>query len=158
MAGFLTSLLGDYQLQLERHRNRPFLEATMAACALVASADGEISFGERIRVDQILDALDSLKIFDSNEAVNLFNKFASHIFAAPKEGREHAIAALKVVADDPEKSALLMRIFLAICEIGETKSLVKQIEVVMLCGLLGIEPDDFGLYIDNATDTLLGDD
>ena len=63
-----------------------------------------------------------------------------------------------MVADDPEKSALLMRIFLAICEIGETKSLVKQIEVVMLCGLLGIEPDDFGLYIDNATDTLLGDD
>ena len=158
MAGFLTSLLGDYQLQLERHRNRPFLESTMAACALVASADGEISFGERIRVDQILDALDSLKIFDSNEAVNLFNQFASRIFAAPKEGREHAITALKVVADDPEKSALLMRIFLAICEIGETKSLVKQIEVVMLCGLLGIEPDDFGLYIDNATDTLLGDD
>ena len=130
----------------------------MAACALVASADGEISFGERIRVDQIFDALDTLKIFDSNEAVNLFNKYASGIFAAPKEGRGHAIAALKGVADDAEKSALLMRIFLAICEIGETKSLVKQIEVVMLCGLLGIEPDDFGLYIDNATDTLLGDD
>ncbi len=129
----------------------------MAACAMVAAADGEISFGERIRVDQILDALDTLKVFDSNEAVNHFNRFASGILAAPKEGREHAIAALKVVADDPDKSALLMRVFLAICEVGETKSLVKQIEVVMLCGLLGIEPDDFGLYIDQSTDTLLGD-
>ena len=158
MAGFLTSLLGDYRLQLERHRNRPFLEATMAACAMVAAADGEISFGERIRVDQILDALDTLKVFDSNEAVNLFNNFASAIFAAPKAGREQAVTALKVVSGDPEKSAMLMRIFLAICEVGETKSLVKQIEVVMLCGLLGIEPDDFGLYIDKSTNSLLGDD
>ena len=157
MASFLASLLGEYRLQLERHRNRPFLEATMAACAIVAAADGEISFGERIRTDQILDALDSLKVFDSHEAVDLFNKFANAILSTPKEGRERAIATLKVVSDDPEKSALLMRIFMAICEIGETKSLVKQIEVVMLCGLLGIEPNDFGLYVDDSAESLLRD-
>ena len=50
-----------------------------------------------------------------------------------------------------------MRIFIAICEIGETKSLVKQIEVVMLCGLLGIEPNDFGLYVDDSAESLLRD-
>ena len=46
MAGLLGNLLSDYQTQLQRHRNRPFLEATMAACALVATADGEVSFAE----------------------------------------------------------------------------------------------------------------
>ena len=129
----------------------------MAACALVAAADGEISFGERIRVDQILDTLESLKIFDPHEGVDLFNKYANRILRTPKDGREQAHNALKTVAGDPEKSALLMRIFLAICEIGETKSLVKEIEVVMLCGLLGIEPGDCGLYIDKPTDSLLGE-
>ena len=157
MASFLTSLLSEYHLQLERHRNRPFLEATMAACALVAVADGEISFGERIRIDQILNALDRLKVFDPHEAVNLFNQFSSDIFSAPKAGRERAIAALKLVSEHPESAALLMRIFMAICEIGETKSLVKQIEVVMLCGLLDIKPDDFGLYVDDGADAFLKD-
>src|SRR5262245_24432352 len=106
----------------------------MAACALVAVADGEVSFGERIRVDQILGALEALQVFDPHEAVNLFNDFAEQILASPQKGRERAIAALKAVADDPTKAALLVRIFLAICEVsGERKSLVKQIEVVMLC-------------------------
>ena len=158
VASFRTALLGEYRLQLERHRNRPFKEATMAACALVAAADGEISFGERIRIDQIINALARLKVFDPHEAVHVFNQFATGIFSAPKVGRERAVAALKSVADSPESAALLMRIFMAICEIGETKSLVKQIEVVMLCGILGIKPDDFGLYIDDDADTLLKGD
>ena len=49
MAGLLTTLLTDYQTHLKRFRNRRFLRATMAACSLVAIAEGEISLGERIR-------------------------------------------------------------------------------------------------------------
>lgn len=156
MAGFLATLRSDYQLQMERHRNRPFLEATMAACALVATADGEVSFGERIRVDQILEALETLKVFDPHEAVDLFNDFALGILRSPRSGHERAMEALRVVSDDVEKATLLMRIFLAICEVGESKSLAKQIEVVMLCGVLGIEPKDCGLYIDGPPEELLG--
>jgi tellurite resistance protein len=148
--GVLSTLIRDYQTQLLRHRNRPFLEATMAACALVASADGEVSFGERIRVDQILAALDALNIYDSNEAVNLFNDFVERIFSSPRDGHNHALRAVKTVSGDAEKAELLVRIFLAICETGEHKSLVKQIEVVMLCGILNIEPDNCGLYIDDT--------
>ena len=150
MPGLLSSLLRDYQTQLKRHRNRPFLEATMAACALVASADGEVSFGERIRVDQILAALESLEVYDANEAIDLFNEFAEKIFRSPREGHEHAVRAVKTAAEDKEKAELLVRIFLAICESGESPSLVKQIEVVMLCGILNIDPSNCGLYIDNT--------
>jgi tellurite resistance protein len=156
VAGFLRTLISDYQVQMQRHRNRPFLEATMAACALVAVADGEVTFGERIRVDQILGALETLKVFDPHEAVDIFNQYAEGILSSPRQGRERAIEALRPVSEDPEKSALLMRIFLAICEVnGEGGSLVKQIEVVMLCSLLGIEPKDCGLYIDGGQKDLL---
>ncbi len=155
MPGFLSSLIGDYQAQMERHRNRPFLQATMAACALVAVADGEVSFNERIRVDQILDALEALKVFDPHEAVDIFNGYTEDILKSPRDGRERAMAALKAVVDDREKATLLMRIFLAICEAGGGKSLVKQIEVVMLCGIIGIEPKDCGLYIDGSPQDLL---
>lgn len=152
VTGFLTDLLSDYQAQLQRHRNRPFMQATMAACALVSVADGEVSLSERIRVDQILEALESLKVFDPHEAVDQFNEYARDILAHPGIGREKAISAVKVVADDPDKAALLMRIFLAICEAGGRESLAKRIEVVMLCGVLGIDAKGHGLYVDDIPD------
>ena len=62
MSRFLNHLTKLYQDQVERYRNRPFLKATMAACALVAVADGKVSFSQRVRVDQILETLDKLKV------------------------------------------------------------------------------------------------
>ena len=47
MAGFLSTLMGVFREQLERNRNRPFLRATMAASALVAMAEGRVTFPER---------------------------------------------------------------------------------------------------------------
>ena len=55
MAGFLDDLLSNFRAQLERHRNRPLLRGAMAACALAATADGEVRLSERVRVDQILE-------------------------------------------------------------------------------------------------------
>ena len=77
--GFLATLTDKFQEQMERHRNRPFLRAVMAACALVAAADGKVSLAERVRVDQILDTLEELRIFDPHEGVDLFNEFTDAI-------------------------------------------------------------------------------
>lgn len=55
---FLSGLLTHFKGELERNRTRPFLCAAMAGAALVATADGDVSFGERIRLDQILETLE----------------------------------------------------------------------------------------------------
>ena len=101
MAGFLQSLLDDYHAQIERHRNRPFLDAAMAACALAACTDGEVSFSERIRVDQILQTLERLKVFDPHEGVDLFNKYTDLIFEHPATGHETAFLAVEKIGRDP---------------------------------------------------------
>ena len=150
MTGFLASLLADYRFGMERHRNRPFLRASMAACALAAVADGAPSFSERIRVDQILETLEELRIFDPHEGVNLFNEFSRSILDSPREGRTRAMEAVKAVTGDPETAELLIRMCLATAEAKGEKNLVDQIEIVMLCSLLGVEPNYAGLYTDNA--------
>jgi hypothetical protein len=43
---------------------------------------------------------------------------------------------------------------LGICESGGKSSLAKQIEVVMLCSMLGKDPKDLGLYIDNPGEAI----
>ena len=151
MSGFLSSLLTNYQRQMERQRNRPFLRAAMATCALAATADGEITFAERIRVDQVLDTLDALKIFDPHDGVELFNEFSAGILDAPQTGRERALEAVNaVLTDSPDTANLLVRICLAVAEARGEKGLIEQIEIVMLCSTLGVELADAGLYTDAA--------
>ena len=155
MAGFLSTLKSVFREQLERNRNRPFLRATMAASALVAMADGRVTFPEQVRVDQILETLEALRIFDPHEGVNLFNGFADAIRESSEAGRDAAVGAVEPVARDPQTAALILRICLAICEAGGEVSMVDQIEIVTLCSRLGIDPRDCGLYIDKSRDELL---
>ena len=61
---------------------------------------------------------------------------------APHGGGE--LGDLRV--SDSERAELLVRICLAVAEVGGEKKLVDQIEIVILCSLLGIEPRYAGLY------------
>jgi len=44
---------------------------------MVATTDGKVSFAENVRIDQILQTLDRLKVFDPHEGVDIFAYFAS---------------------------------------------------------------------------------
>ena len=157
--GFLNSLLQQHREHLERQRNRPFLRAAMAACSVVALADGEVSFAQRVRVDQILETLDKLKVFDPHEGVNLFHEFTDGILEHPEHGHQMALEAIREVADhDAEDAKLLIRVCLAVSEAEGEMKLADQIEIVSLCSTLGIEPVACGLYTDNLPESLLPKD
>lgn len=150
MAQFLHSLLEEYHAVVARHRNRGFLNAAMAACALAACARGEVTFSHRIRVDQVLDTLERLKVFDPHEGVDLFNDYANAILASPRSGQERAQMAVQAFTEDPETAGLLVRICLAVAEASGDKSLSQEIQIVILCSLLGITPQHAGLYSDGS--------
>lgn len=150
MTGFLGTLIGRYQGQLARNRNRPFLRAAMAASALVATADGRITFSERMRMDQILENLEALKVFDPHEGVNLFNEFADALLEDPGAGHETALAAIEPLARDAETAALVLRVCLAISAADGEVSDKEQAEILALCARLGVDPKDCGLFIGGA--------
>lgn len=153
--GFLATLKKNHQLQMERNHNRPFLEGVMAACALIAIADREVSFGERVRVDQILETLDALKIFDPHEGMDMFNNTIDDIRESPEEGRNRAYETLKAVAVDDETKKLILRICLAVSAADGKNQIVDEIEIVSLCSRLGIDPKDCGLYVDKSKEEFL---
>ncbi|MGJ3261206.1 MAG: tellurite resistance TerB family protein [Rhodospirillales bacterium] len=155
MAGVIAILSDKFQEHLERQRNRPFLEGVMAACALVATTDGEVSFAEQVRVDQILQTLDQLKVFDPHEGVDIFRDFSDAIIENPHEGHDKALAAVGKVSEDLEAGALLLRVCLAVSEADGEVSLADQIEIVSMCSRFGIDPADCGLYIDMPVEEFL---
>ena len=145
MAGFLASLLDDYELEMERHRHRPFLKASMAACALAAVADGAPTLSERIRVDQILETLEMLKIFDPHEGVDLFNQYSRELIESPEEGHRKALEAVSAMTGSPASAALLVRMCLAVAEAKGEKSRTDEIEIEAVCRVLGVDPGEVGL-------------
>lgn len=156
MASFLDGLTEMFRSRRERHRNMPFLKGAMAACALVAVADGKVSFSQRLRMDRIMETLEALQVFDPHEGVDLFNTHVEDILSDPKAGREKAVAAIQAVATDEETKQLILRICIAISQADGRISLVEQIEIVSLCSLLGIEPKACGLYTDVEAGQALG--
>jgi tellurite resistance protein len=142
MSDFLSGLRGLYRSQLERYRQRPFLRAVMAACALVSVASGGVSFRQRIRLDLLMETLDDLKVFDPHEGVGLFNGFVEELQKDAESGRRLARQAVAAeVSGHPEKARLLMRICLAISERDGTIPPPEQHEIDALCRWIGIEPD-----------------
>ena len=116
---------------------------------MVASAYGDVTFAQRMRLDNILETLDKLKIFDPHEGIDLFNDFIDEIFENPTKGHAKAWDAMVMGAPSRQVRELLIRICLAISEANEEKSLADQIEIVTLCNRLGIDPENCGLYVDD---------
>ncbi len=141
MSGFLVNLRDFYQEQMQRHRNRAFLRAAMAACALVAMANGVVSLRERMRLDQVLETLDALKVFDPHEGVALFDEFVTALQESEQEGLRLIHAAIdEEVADEPEKAGLLIRLCLAVSENANGVPQAEQQRILALCGHLGLDP------------------
>ena len=69
MSGIFESLKRNYPLLMGRQSNRSFLKEVMAACTMLANAEGTIFFTERVRVDQIVNTYGGFKFFSYTKAL-----------------------------------------------------------------------------------------
>lgn len=145
MTEFLDSITEIIREQVNRHRNWPFLNAAMAACAIVATAGGGVSFCHRMRIDHVLETLDRLRVFDPHEGVELFNSFVEKICRNSEVGRRKALNAMASVSAEKPLAEMLLRVCMAVSgSEGEISDLEKS-EIANLCEVLEIEPDVVGL-------------
>lgn len=114
----------------------------MAAAALVAAADGAVSFSERVRVDQLLEHLDQLKVFDPHEAVDLFNGYVDGLRDSPEDGKAKALAAIAAISSDREAATLMVRIAAAISRADGIFSETERDEIAAICDALDLAPED----------------
>ncbi len=99
-----------------RHRHRPLLDATMATAALIAYADGEVTFSESSLIDRIVEGLEPLQSFDVHEAVDLFKDYVDTLRVHPEKGHARALRAVARMKDDPETADLILRVAAAISD------------------------------------------
>ena len=142
---FRRFLTGRQKEDARRLPGRPFLDATMAACAMIAQADGTVSFSESHRLDEILVNLEELKIFDPHEAVDLFKDYVDAIVEDPETGRNTVFKAIARIKDEANAAPLLVRICLSISFADGEFHPAERERVVEICELLGLEAKNFGI-------------
>lgn len=127
--------------ELARHRQRPFLEAAMAACALIASADDQVSFSERARMDAVLESLAELRIFDPHEAVDLFDKCVDALRSDREAGQTAAFAAIRRGAAAPGAARLLVRICVAMSLADGAFVAHERAMLGLICSAVNLSPE-----------------
>lgn len=134
--------------ELERFRHRRFLEASMATCALISMADRRVSLSEQVALDDCLEQVAELRVFDPHKAVDLHRSFVGDMQRNPVIGKRRALAALARFSGDSSTAALLVRLSVAIACAGGGCSDAEREVLAEICGALGVSQDEAGPWVE----------
>ncbi len=117
----------------------------MAASALVAMADGEVKFSELSALDDLLESVRELQVYDPHVAVDLCRDHVDAIAADAAAGKAKALKAVGRIAGDDEAARLVIQMCLVISRSdGEFSD--NEVDAVRdLCAALWLDPGDVGL-------------
>ncbi|MGB0671682.1 MAG: TerB family tellurite resistance protein [Rhodospirillales bacterium] len=114
---FFERLRAHHDKNKVRAQGFSFMKAAMAACAMVAVADGDTCKKESRRVKELLSTLEKLKIYNLDEAFDIFSSFAKKLEKDLERGRQDALKAIKAGAeDDPELARLIIMLCRTVSE------------------------------------------
>lgn len=131
--------------EVGKFRNREFMEACVAGCALVAAADGSIDSAEKQKMMKFIQQSDELKVFDAKDVITFFNKIADNFEFDNEIGKAEALKVIGKLRSKPDAARLMVRVCCAIGSAdGNFDDKEKQI-ILAMCRDLNIPSDDFGL-------------
>jgi tellurite resistance protein len=145
MTGFFQQARKALAAELEKFRNRHFLEATMAASALVALADGDVNLTELNMIDQALETIHELKIYDPHDAVDIYRDYMDDLRTDPARARIRILEEVGRIAEDAHAARLLMRVCVAIGKSDDDFSNGEKAVIADLCDALGLDAAEIGL-------------
>lgn len=130
--------------EITKFKSKDLLEAVVAGSAMVAFADGKITSEEKQKLMAYLKISDQLKVFDSNDVIKIFQKYAEKFEFDATIGTGEAMQVIGKFRGKPQ-AQLVVRVC---CAIGASDGDFDQKEravVRKMCSELGLDPADFEL-------------
>ena len=135
-------ILDKWARKVARRRNRPFLEASMAAAALVSMADEDVRLSELLALDEVLQRIDRLKLFEPNEAVDLHRRFTGEIQGDAVVGRRRAIEIVSSFAGNRDDRLSILYIAAVIARADLDLSALEEAALQQICECLGLSIEE----------------
>ncbi|MCP5158923.1 MAG: tellurite resistance TerB family protein [Gammaproteobacteria bacterium] len=135
----------NLKTEVTKLRNKSFLEAVVAGCALVAHADGVVRAEEKQKMMGFLRNSEVLSAFSTEEVITIFDKYAKQFEFDYQIGQASALQAVAKVKDKSDEARLMVRVCCAIASADghfddDEKAIVRKI-----CAELNLNPKDFDL-------------
>ncbi|PHM66332.1 tellurite resistance protein [Xenorhabdus stockiae] len=131
--------------QVGRFKNKKFMEGTVAVCAHVAMASNGVSSEEKQKMVGFIKSSPELKVFDTTEIIEFFNKLVSSYEFDADIGKGEAMKYIMALKQQPEAAQLALRVGIAVAKSdgdfdNDEKNAAREI-----CTALGFVPADFDL-------------
>lgn len=142
---WLNSTKNNLNDQMKKFKNKDFLEAIVAGCALVAAADGNISADEKQKMAGYIGRNEQLKVFDMSTVIARFNHYVENFEFDAIIGKQEALKAISKFKSKPEEGRLLIGVCSAIGSADGDFDPQEQAVVREIATVLGLNASEFGL-------------
>ena len=124
-------------------RDKDFLKAAMAACALTILADGNSALSERFAIDDLLARMERLQLYDPQKAIAILDDFVYRLRSDEAKSRHILLAKIERLAKEREAAELIPQI---VTTVALADGKVSAHEFAMLrhiCVLLQVDSADY---------------
>ncbi len=143
--GALSTGREELTRQVGRFKNKKFMQGTVAVCARIAVSSDGVSAEEKQKMMGFLRSSDELKVFDTKEVIDFFNKLVSSFDFDMEIGKGETMKHILALKDQPEAAQLALRVGIAVAKSDGNFDADEQKSAREIAVALGFEPAEFGL-------------
>ncbi|UNP89269.1 tellurite resistance TerB family protein [Aeromonas encheleia] len=129
--------------QVTRFKNKKFMEGTVSVCAYIAMASNGADSSEKQKMMAFVKASDELKVFDSSEVIEFFNKRAASFEFDTDIGKGEAMKYIVALKSDEGAAQLALRVGVAVAKSDGDFNDAEKAAVREICHALGFDPSEY---------------
>lgn len=133
------------QKNIGQFKNKKFADASMAICALVAAADGDIDADERKKTAGFIVSNESLKVFSASDLKEKFDFYCNKLEADYDFGKIEAIQSLSALKGKPDQARACIQLGIVIGGADGDFDADEKRAIKDACNAVGIAPSEFDL-------------
>lgn len=140
-----SEMSASLQTNAAKYRNTDFANASMAMCALIASADGSIEPEERRKTAALIASNETLKIFEASDLKQKFDFYLDKVAEDPDFGRIEALQAVSKLKKKEDQARAVIQVGIIIGGADGNFDRDEMKAVRDACNAVGISPSEFDL-------------
>ena len=127
-----------FHLLSPRTAERDLLEAIMAACALLASARGDVDDAERDFLRERFGTIGLFKHVEVDEGLKLFEKDVQNIHSDAERGTHTALAKIHAISGEPRLARIVMGISHGMTDLHDELLDSEKVQIEKIAGILDL--------------------
>ena len=131
--------------QVGRYKNKKFMQGTVAVCARIAVSSDGVSAEEKQKMMGFLRSSEEMKVFDTNEVIDFFNKLVCSFDFDMEIGKGETMIYILALKDQPEAAQLAVRVGIAVGKSDGNFDPDEQAAAREIIAALGFSAEEFGL-------------